>query len=437
MNDDDLSYMAKAIHLARKCSPEDGRIHPCVAAIVVLDGKELATAYRGEMQGGQHAEYTALEEKLKATSVSGATVYTTLEPCTNRNSPKLACVERLVERKVKRVVIGTLDPNPAVSGKGVQRLREANIEVIMAGTAQHDELVDLNRDFARSFKSSSATRALSSGEQEALERRSLDEWYIELNHIYWNKNFYRDPNAIFAHLVEVIGALSLLGSDKRKPGVEPKDFVPKALAWWMALCGKLGVPSIERMLWRKFPGVCTYCREAPHTNWCVQKKRQANGPDWEALRALGNRGTPPRRLSDWQRMFSSIYPAHQTETLSAAFARLTEELGELAEALRVFPAEPGYFLSEASDVFAWLMKVQNLIEAKAEIEEMRHGAALDAAFAKSYPFGCKDCSQPVCVCPPILEGTIGRIAHEVPRENESQPSFMTADQARRLFATRR
>jgi hypothetical protein len=50
--------------------------------------------------------------------------------------------------------------------------------------------------------------------------------------------------------------------------------------------------------------------------------------------------------------------------MAAQNARLYEELAELAEAVRVFPSVPGYFLSEASDVFAWLMKVQNIIDEK-------------------------------------------------------------------------
>ena len=57
-------------------------------------------------------------------------------------------------------------------------------------------------------------------------------------------------------------------------------------------------------------------------------------------------------------MFGDIYPASQTEDYKMTFARFTEELGELGEALRVSPVAPGYFLSEASDVFAWLMHLQ-------------------------------------------------------------------------------
>jgi hypothetical protein len=55
--------------------------------------------------------------------------------------------------------------------------------------------------------------------------------------MYLGRNFHRDRFAIFAHLVEILGGLSLLGTDKIKSDVSPETFVPKAVAWWMALCG--------------------------------------------------------------------------------------------------------------------------------------------------------------------------------------------------------
>ena len=114
---DDRQFMEMAIEEARKSTGEDGRSHPKVGAVVVKDGRVLAKAHRGEFLGC-HAEYIALEKKLVDQSLAGSTVYTTLEPCTSRNHPKIPCASRLIERKVARVVIGILDPNPKISGRG-------------------------------------------------------------------------------------------------------------------------------------------------------------------------------------------------------------------------------------------------------------------------------------------------------------------------------
>jgi pyrimidine deaminase RibD-like protein len=147
--DDDHKCALLAIQEARKSVPEqDGRPHPKVGAVVVKDGKVLSTAHRGE-RPENHAEYIALEKKLGDEVVAGATVYTTLEPCTTRNHPKIPCVERLIERKVKRVVIGMLDPDDRISGKGQRKLRKAGI---VTDLFPHDlamEVEELNREFTR------------------------------------------------------------------------------------------------------------------------------------------------------------------------------------------------------------------------------------------------------------------------------------------------
>jgi pyrimidine deaminase RibD-like protein len=144
----DRHYAQLAIDEAVKSVPEDDRAHPKVGAVVVKDGKILAQAHRGEFPGS-HAEYIALEKKLASEFISGATVYTTLEPCTVRNDPKIACAYRLAERNVARVVIGILDPNPTVLGKGWQLLNDAGIETQFFPPDLMKQVRELNRDFIR------------------------------------------------------------------------------------------------------------------------------------------------------------------------------------------------------------------------------------------------------------------------------------------------
>lgn len=87
---DDRRFALLAIEEARNSIAEDERPHPKVGAVVVKNGKILSRAYRGENLKS-HAEYIALEEKLPRDVVAGATVYTTLEPCTTRKHPKIPC----------------------------------------------------------------------------------------------------------------------------------------------------------------------------------------------------------------------------------------------------------------------------------------------------------------------------------------------------------
>jgi pyrimidine deaminase RibD-like protein len=148
----DREFMERAVEVARKSRTEDGRVHPKVGVVVVKDGMELAAAYRGEQDKGEHAEFTALEKKLTDVEIAGATVYTTLEPCTTRNHPKRPCAVRLIERKVKRVVIGMFDPNPKISGRGQRKLREANIEIGVFPPDLMAKIEEMNREFIRHYE---------------------------------------------------------------------------------------------------------------------------------------------------------------------------------------------------------------------------------------------------------------------------------------------
>ena len=437
----DLEHAARAVEEARRSRQEPGRTPLFVGAVASRETELLGAAHRGELHLGEHAEFTLLEGKLKTATLAGATIFTTLEPCTRRGPGKIPCSQHLIDRRVSRVVIGTLDPNPDIRGLGVLALRQAGITVEFFPADLTAELEEVNRDFYRLQRAGDAPPVPTPEFLAAATKRTLDQWYVSVNSTYFHRNFERRPSDICLHLIEVIGGLSLLASEKSKPGVNKEAQVPKALAWWFTLCGKVGIRSVEAMLWDKFPARCPYCQHTKHEQEeCADKKATNPGPPWKLLAKLGEETERPATLGAWQRMFNDIYPVNQGDQYGPAFARLYEELAELAEAVRVFPSVPGYFLSEAADVFAWLMKVQNIIDEKSNRRKERRGRVIDESFARAYPDACAECGRLVCSCPPILASTIGRIAHEVPvgrGSYESTGRFRTPDKTAEAFGPAR
>ena len=119
----DIRCMRRALELAQRgmghVSP-----NPMVGAVIVKDGRIIGEGWH-EHIGGLHAERNAFKHCTE--DCTGATIYVTLEPCCHwgRTPP---CTDAILEHKIARVVVGCLDPNPLVAGKGLEILRGAGIE---------------------------------------------------------------------------------------------------------------------------------------------------------------------------------------------------------------------------------------------------------------------------------------------------------------------
>ncbi|KAJ7962382.1 Riboflavin biosynthesis protein PYRD chloroplastic [Quillaja saponaria] len=123
---DDGFYMRRCVEVARKgigCTSPN----PMVGCVIVKDGKIIGEGFHPKA-GQPHGEVFALRDA--GDLAEHATAYVSLEPCNHfgRTPP---CTEALIKAKVKKVVVGMVDPNPIVASKGVNRLRDAGIEVIV------------------------------------------------------------------------------------------------------------------------------------------------------------------------------------------------------------------------------------------------------------------------------------------------------------------
>jgi diaminohydroxyphosphoribosylaminopyrimidine deaminase/5-amino-6-(5-phosphoribosylamino)uracil reductase len=136
----DNFYMKEAIRLARRgegwVSP-----NPMVGAVVVCADKIISKGYHRRF-GGPHAEVEALASGRE--DLSDATLYVTLEPCCYQGKTP-ACTELILRRRLKSVVVGCLDPNPQVAGRGVAILREAGMHVRVG--VLENACMELNRPF--------------------------------------------------------------------------------------------------------------------------------------------------------------------------------------------------------------------------------------------------------------------------------------------------
>ena len=121
----DQEYMLRAIQLAKKGEGWTNP-NPMVGAVIVKDGKIIGEGYH-KKYGELHAERNAIASLTE--SAEGAVIYVTLEPCCHHGKTP-PCTEAIIEQKIRKVVIGSRDPNPKVAGKGVQMLREAGVTVV-------------------------------------------------------------------------------------------------------------------------------------------------------------------------------------------------------------------------------------------------------------------------------------------------------------------
>lgn len=139
---DDEIFMRRCLELAAN-GLGSVQPNPMVGAVITVDGRIIGEGWH-QKYGEAHAEINALRSVKQPELLSQATLYVNLEPCSHFGKTP-PCCDALIRHHIPRVVIGTVDSNPKVSGEGIRRMREAGIEVTTGVLA--DECRRLNKRF--------------------------------------------------------------------------------------------------------------------------------------------------------------------------------------------------------------------------------------------------------------------------------------------------
>jgi diaminohydroxyphosphoribosylaminopyrimidine deaminase/5-amino-6-(5-phosphoribosylamino)uracil reductase len=139
-NESDARWMRIALCQARKGLGQTSP-NPAVGAVIVAAGSALAKGWH-QRAGGPHAEIEALSGMPDPALAAGATIYVTLEPCsTSGRTPP--CTDAIIAARIGRVVVGAIDVNPKHRGRGLDRLRQAGIQVTAGVLAEECNLLNV------------------------------------------------------------------------------------------------------------------------------------------------------------------------------------------------------------------------------------------------------------------------------------------------------
>ncbi|MFQ5472726.1 MAG: ATP-binding protein [Dehalococcoidia bacterium] len=236
--------MERAIEVMRQSVPEhraDDSPSPKVGAVLVRPDGSVETASRGELREGNHAEFILIERKCIGERLDGCTLFTTLEPCLNRNHPKRGCARHIVSARIKEVYVGVEDDNPAVAGKGIEHLRRHGVTIHLFDRDLQEIILAENAEFLEW-----ARKQPEKAKEPAIQ---LSKYEDAVTAVGWNElskdalNQYRDRAGIGPEagslefqrlllrqglLVEEQGALVPSGFGLLLFGERPRDAVPQA-----------------------------------------------------------------------------------------------------------------------------------------------------------------------------------------------------------------
>ena len=336
----DQAYMARAVQLARR-GLFSADPNPRVGCVLVKAGRVVGEGWH-ERAGGPHAERMAIAGA--GPDAAGATAYVTLEPCshTGRSGP---CADALIEARVARVVCAGADPNPVVDGTGVQKLREAGIEVtvgVLEASAAalnpgYLSRMTRGRPLVRSKLAASldGRTALANGESQWITgeaaRRDVHRWRARASAVLTGiGTVLADDPGLDARLPAL-----------RPPASQPAPHPPVTQPARVILDSHLRTPPTARTLALPGPVLVFGCRDAPESA--------------EALRRAGARveRVPGGRRCDLAKVMARLGELQFNEVWVEAGARLNGALLQagLIDELVIYVA-PQLLGADARGMFA-------------------------------------------------------------------------------------
>ena len=198
----DQKFIAYALNLAKQNLGQTAP-NPVVSCVIVKDGEIIATGVTAK-NGRPHAEKIAIEKVVDKKILQGAELYVTLEPCSHfgQTSP---CADEIIKFGFKKVVVATTDPDSRVNGQGIQKLREAGIDVVCG--ILEKEAREINRGFFKARQSGLPFVTLKLA-------TSLDGKIATKN--FESKWITSEKSRLFAHHLRTINDAILVGANTVK-----------------------------------------------------------------------------------------------------------------------------------------------------------------------------------------------------------------------------
>ncbi|MDP3726566.1 MAG: MazG nucleotide pyrophosphohydrolase domain-containing protein [bacterium] len=222
-----------------------------------------------------------------------------------------------------------------------------------------------------------------------LRPQTVAEFQKMFDHIYRRKNnkLYSNTALMYRLAEEILSALELARKDYR---TQFKTQLPNVFSWSCAFANRLRI-NLHEALWKKFPGVCSYCSRDID---CVCGTEHPSIPDKETvLRRLrrDREGREPKTLRDHQELHARLYKWQNARILPIqVVAHLAEEAGEVMKEFR--HGKLHEVQMEMADVASWIFAIATRLELD----------PIDELVWRQYPYECSRCHKDRCVCKDVI-----------------------------------